>query len=520
MNILLRYRDINIEDSVAEHNKIIKENKKALWGWWKKQQEPFPDPVLTELKDNLDLQAENGGNSTVFFINSGNRKIFQAPLYKIYYSPNEKATLPPIEELCPSYYRGNKCYAWFEIGEMAEVSSAALENFSISSKTPSYSKKGGSAVSSTRVGRPLDITNYSFLEDDITFWVLQKDKKPNATQPQHFESYDDRTYSTRGKYIVHLSDLHFGEKHAYNIPKAKNKSIGKESLIDALTKDLEEQKILPHEVALVLISGDLTCTASPHEFNEAERFIEELRRRFGLNAAQVVCVPGNHDIEWLSDSTNLNEDAELNYRNFSRNIYYALPAEILGRFNEFYIGKHKIAVVGLNSCRLESRENAGMGYVSSEQIRHVTEKLQGDRFNYIIALVHHHLLPVNYTEYYSTEKKAVSLLLDAEAVLQSLIKNKVNLVLHGHQHQPYFSKLYRYVPAGIAGDSDGISGEISIVGGGSAGADMASLNSIGRNTYQIVELVEGDEEALMAKITLRVRNASGSGYTTAWEKSI
>ena len=55
MNILLRYRDINIEDSVAEHNKIIMENEKALWGWWKKQQEPFPDPVLTELKENLDL---------------------------------------------------------------------------------------------------------------------------------------------------------------------------------------------------------------------------------------------------------------------------------------------------------------------------------------------------------------------------------------------------------------------------------------------------------------------------------
>ena len=56
MNILLRYRDINIEDSVAEHNRIIKENKTALWGWWKKQQEPFPDPILTDLKDDLDYR--------------------------------------------------------------------------------------------------------------------------------------------------------------------------------------------------------------------------------------------------------------------------------------------------------------------------------------------------------------------------------------------------------------------------------------------------------------------------------
>lgn len=278
------------------------------------------------------------------------------------------------------------------------------------------------------------------------------------------------------------------------------------------------QKIETHDIALVLISGDLTCTASPHEFNEAERFINDLKSRFGLSPVQIICIPGNHDIEWLDENTKLNEDAELNYRNFSKNIYNAEPNSLLGRFNEFYVGSHKIAVIALNSCRLESPKNAGMGYISPEQMRFITDFLKKDRFNYKIAILHHHLLPVNYTEYYSTEKKSVSLTLDAEAVLQNLIKNNVDTVLHGHQHQPYYTQLHRFIPAGVAGDASEIEGKINVIGGGSVGVDISSLNSIGRNTYHLLEFVDGEDSALQIKITLRIRNASGSEYMTAWSK--
>ena len=39
--ILLRYRDITPSiNTIDEHNKMVKEKGRVLWGWWKKGSEP------------------------------------------------------------------------------------------------------------------------------------------------------------------------------------------------------------------------------------------------------------------------------------------------------------------------------------------------------------------------------------------------------------------------------------------------------------------------------------------------
>ena len=48
--ILLRFRDLTQGvDTIATHNEIAKEKQRVLWGWWKKEAEPLPDPTLAEL---------------------------------------------------------------------------------------------------------------------------------------------------------------------------------------------------------------------------------------------------------------------------------------------------------------------------------------------------------------------------------------------------------------------------------------------------------------------------------------
>jgi 3',5'-cyclic AMP phosphodiesterase CpdA len=84
--------------------------------------------------------------------------------------------------------------------------------------------------------------------------------------------------------ILHLSDLHFTE-----LPQA-------DVWYGQLVEDLRELEC-DHLQALVL-SGDLTQSAAATEFEAAQRFITRVSREFSLSPAQVVMVPGNHDLSW------------------------------------------------------------------------------------------------------------------------------------------------------------------------------------------------------------------------------
>ena len=514
--ILLRFRDM-LRNTVEEHNEIAKRSvgNKVLWGWWKKESERFPDPYLTDMQ--LELKS-SGGTASIFFVNSGTKKLYKSTLYCIHYMPNRDAFRPgEANDMCPTYYKDNMLFAWFEIGEIQEIDPCELENYVFSPQNPTNgaNDKSISAISPSRVGQPVDVHDFDFLQDNVSLWFICKQDDLKTTSIRKYPSIYYKTYLTRGKYILHLSDLHFGKQHAYTISKAKALSTGKQSLLETICRDLKIQGIALQEIALVLISGDLTCTASSQEYNAAAQFIIEMQKRFGMGAGQIVCVPGNHDIEWVNEDGILDEDAELNYRLFSTRIYKDDPEESLIRINEFYVGKNKIAIIGLNSCRLESKENAGIGFVGAEQLQLIEDYARENKdVDYKIALIHHHILPVNYTEQYSREQREVSLLLDSEALIQCLIAQGVGTVLHGHQHQPYFSQIRRIIPAGVAGHEKEIDGVLNVEGGGSSGVNQASLNSIGRNTYQIIELCDGADGKVHINLTLRVRNSDGAGYIT------
>lgn len=520
--LLLRFRDM-LQDTIQRHNDIVEANAsspRVLWGWWKKETEIFPVPSISELREYLERDGHKN-ISTIFFVNSGTKKLYKADLYRIHYSPEIKPFIPgEANNLCPEYYNQNPLYAWFEVGKLNEIKPLELENYVFSTSNSTYNGNGISSISKVRVGQPIDTTEFSFLEDNISLWFICKKSNLQPTSITIFPNIYHKAYLTKGKYILHLSDLHFGKQHAYAIPNVRNGIIGKQTLVDSICRDLAVQNIPLSEIAVVLITGDLTCTANAQEFNEASRFIEEIKMRFNLGAGQVMCVPGNHDVEWINKEGILNEDAELNYRNFSRGIYNCDAESSLIRINEFLIGGRKVAVFGLNSCRVESQETAGIGYVGTEQIQLIEDyvRLNPDVY-YKIALLHHHLLPVNYTESYSSIQKNVSILLDAEALMQNLISNGVRTVLHGHQHQPYFAQIRRLIPNGVAGNEFGVDGQLNIIGGGSAGAAQTYLNSIGRNTYQLLNFVEDNGEVGL-HITLRVRNSDGAGYVTGWEKTL
>lgn len=551
--ILLRFRNLTQGvDTIKEHNKIVEqkdakeeERGRVLWGWWKKEKEPLPNPTLSDLQKEID----NGRSATIYIVNSDTGMFYKAPLYKIYYTGDK--IFAPASEMCPEYYRETKQYAWFEIGHIDVVGLSNLSQFVLSNSN--RVTKNSNSIPYSDIGRFLEdlCKENQLIRHPVSIWFLcHINELGNPTNNYPVSNVSHVAYPIRGRYILHLSDIHFGDEHAYKNPCSPALEIGKEYLVDELLEDLKclndegglsgknenkdssgkTDKSIFDEIGLVLITGDLSWQANPHEFANAEKFIEELKKSLGIENQQIVIVPGNHDIEWMTPNGKIDANAELNYRYFYRHIYNYEPNDTLTKISRYsyYIDNNEgddrmderhICVIALNSCRLESPESAGYGYVGSKQLKMVQQYMNQHRgeFDYTIAMLHHHVLPVNYVEEYDFSDKKVSMLLDAESVISTLLGCGVNVILHGHQHQPYFSSIERIIPGYIDGGRKvPLRKKLGVVGAGSIGVKSSHINAIGRNTYNIISI--GNDNNL--HILERIRGENGVGFFSYNEKEI
>ena len=528
--ILARFRNLvqNI-DTIEEHNRIAAEKGRVLWGWWKKDMEPMPDPYLYELSVDLIKESKHG---KIYFIDSGYSNLYEAKLFRIHYrqgglnlsyleytnqkNDDDADTVVP----CPEYYQEKKVAAYFEIGPIRRC-------YNVQNELSCYvfSKNNrvlddtihSSSLSNDQIGQV--VADIDFLEWNLSLWFMTELDEYDIRNQGHAINISNGKWPIKGKYIIHLSDLHFGKKHAYKNMLGSNRLIyATQTLFDSIKEDIEDQGIGKDEIALFLITGDLTWSADPHEFANAKELFDKLSNYYGVSNKQIIIVPGNHDIEWQDGKGEIDNNAELNYKNFYTSFYDVNPDKTFMRISKFQIGPLVIGIIALNSCRLESKENAGFGYIGQEQISKAQKYLSTNNdIDMAIAFAHHHILPVNYREEVSTDIKKVSMLLDAEMVMQNLISNKIKVYLHGHQHQPYYSQITRIIPDFILkGKKERLKGKLTVIGGGSCGVEQGSINLIGRNTYNIISFPSNG----VIKVETRIKSGSGMGYYTYAEEEI
>lgn len=514
-SVLLRFRDLTQDVNTIEvHNKLAGENQgRVLWGWWKKPPEPMPDPGLTEFQRELKPDERR-----FLAIDSGSGTVYEAPLYEVTYQAGGQSQPPPKPEICPAYYSKKELPAWFEIGQLEELGTVqtALSNFVFSADNRTSERRSDAALHKESVGQT--VAEIDFLDSNVSLWFVTPMADVGVVGRSKFvPPIDCGKWPTKGCVILHLSDLHFGDGHAFRNHLGK-KVIGKERLLDVLLEDLSTARIGRDEVAVVLVSGDLTWKGESHEFANAEEFLIDLANHFGLHRSQVLVVPGNHDVEWVHEKGDIDENAELNYRIFCERLYGSKSLPSLLRIARFEINGSPFSFLCLNSCRIESKANAGLGFVGKEQL---SEALHGlTRFEKLpnevrMAIVHHHVLPVNFVEDYPTAEKHVSIMLDAEAVVRNLIAAEVDIVVHGHQHQPYFTQLRRVIEGFVdpfSGKEHCLDGTLTVIGGGSIGVKRGHLNVIGRHAYNLFEARDHD-----LKLITRVQSAVGPGFATFQE---
>ncbi len=196
--------------------------------------------------------------------------------------------------------------------------------------------------------------------------------------------------------IAHISDIHIGGTNF--VPDWGEKMI---EMINRI------------EAEIVLVSGDHTDDGYEHEFEKAKEFLARIK------VPHMIVVPGNHD---------------------SRNEGYTIFEEIFGtRFP--YFENEEVAILGIDSTEPDIDD----GHIGRENYPLIEQRLSA-RNKLRILVLHHHLIPIPGTG------RERNIPVDAGDVLRLCVDLRVNFVLCGHKHLPWYWMLEDtcFITAGTA----------------------------------------------------------------------
>jgi 3',5'-cyclic AMP phosphodiesterase CpdA len=185
--------------------------------------------------------------------------------------------------------------------------------------------------------------------------------------------------------VAHLSDPHFGREDP--------------ALAAALLEELG--RLAP---ALVVVSGDLTQRAHPHEFEAAARFLAAL-------PAPHLAVPGNHDVPFA-----LWPRLTAPFARWQRHIGPDLMPTFLDE---------ELFVIGLTTARALALKEGRVSRAQLRALRTRTRALGPGRFR--IVVTHHPFLVGP-----GTPARALG---DPERSFASLGAGEIDAVLAGHHHR-------------------------------------------------------------------------------------
>jgi 3',5'-cyclic AMP phosphodiesterase CpdA len=296
--------------------------------------------------------------------------------------------------------------------------------------------------------------------------------------------------------VLHLSDIHFGAEHAFQQNGVPREGRG---FADAICVALDDAGI-EREFDAIVVSGDILNHQEPQEVSEARLQFADLRRRLG--DAPIATVPGNHDVDWEADPPDKLHVYDRLIRELgAQGLSQDMP--IMLKFDEPPL--KPLVVCLLDSCRIEDDVQKGLGCVGDPQMDRLVSRLRTDgvdpRTHTMIAVLHHHLLPVAATPVLprtatageGEEPLRISATVDASQLLTRLGELGFAVILHGHQH---IGTAVRY------GRLNWARPDLHLLAAGSAGALTANL----RRQFWVLEF---DDEA--ANVISLVQHGEDAG---------
>lgn len=501
--IILRFRDLVTDrgQTIARHQAISTEHGEVWWGWWNKGGETVPDEAFRALA----IKASSGG-LTLYLVDSGQELLYKATCTDIRWDTLHNKIKSPDEVKTPEYYNTQRYLAWFRLRDidleddansiLNRLSYLRVDLFFEDGKSR-YAPFYGKQVHSSRELRQQDRTIWfvrEFQQGDPTHEVSLLD--PRAVTPQHFSlTY----FESESRNLLWVSDLHFSNEGHHAFPLEPDNQGHRFELGHQIETNLTANGV--DSVAGVIISGDVTWKALPEEFTFARNFIRRLNSWVPLRSDQLALCPGNHDVKFSDDPSNKNApitvaggEARAAYGKFYQDLFYLAPNDYMSCGRRFLLGKAiPVEIVCLNSSWLEQRRDAyqGHGFIGQKQMEDAASTMKWKASPdapraYRIVVLHHHILPTTF----SMQPEAnypYSVVLDAEALVRWVVRHRVDLVLHGHMHQPFCARVSR--PLDIE-DPQGGWHEFYVLGMGSSGV-KGDLGEVGKNVIGLLSFESG-----------------------------
>jgi 3',5'-cyclic AMP phosphodiesterase CpdA len=201
--------------------------------------------------------------------------------------------------------------------------------------------------------------------------------------------------------ICHISDVHFGPPH-----------------LSALSSGVLEL-ISQRQPDLVVISGDLTQRAKPHQFRQARAFVDGIK-------VPTLTVPGNHDVPLYRVWERFLDPYGAYKRNFSPELEPLFEDE-------------ELLVVGINTAHGWTFKDGRVLLSRLQEVAELFEKAPAELFKVVVA--HHHIIPPPWFGHQQV-------MTNAREAMDLFTSVGVDLILSGHLHQAFIGNSEEFYPKG------------------------------------------------------------------------
>jgi 3',5'-cyclic AMP phosphodiesterase CpdA len=496
--LILRFRDLATGpgQTIERHQQQIAKGGYVWWGWWHKADEQAAVQLFVKLNSRAPFD--------VYLFDTGRKQLIRARCQKIVFSTDGKRIPSPEPPATPEYYRDQTYFAWLQL---IEIEATPLQEDAVKQWT--YLRvddffESGSSKFERFYGKR--IASFEELrQQDRSIWFV---RPAEATDPSHSillteesqprpSNFPPDHVIREGTSIMWLSDIHVSQDH-YRFPKQPLPDA--QDLANALQLDLE--RLGQTRLAGLFVSGDLTWRASNEEFDAVRDVLVRIQSWSKLRNYDLVLCPGNHDLVFSADPAKLDSPVTVTgpgsraaFSSFYEQLFQLQPNQFISSGRRFLLGgAYPVEIIALNSSYLEQTPGLfqGFGFVGNEQLADAAKQMgwtddPGAGRPFRILMLHHHLVPVVYSESPIIGGR-YSLALDAGAILRWAVAHQVDLVLHGHMHEPFRTRLD--YPAGTG--SARYRTPLWIVGMGSSGVKAEHIAGQDQaNTFGILRFHDG-----------------------------
>ena len=314
------------------------------------------------------------------------------------------------------------------------------------------------------------------------------------TGPRIYNAEDEDIVVTDNDFVVvHLSDIHTGPSFPFRLNGVASKA-EMDSITDFLIEDLKRLKLIGRIDALI-VSGDFTTTAEPHEFRSARKLLKEIIDEAKIDVENVIIIAGNHDVNWQTNGLEQPQpnsgSSRMNYADFRELVKHKSDdklAELTTLTSRN--GNRQLNILALDTNHIEGPHTPGIGFVSRKAFdegRRLINSLPVNETgadmptNPIWIVVHHHVFPATSYKVADAQKVPVSIIANVSDLLSYASLWGTEMILHGHEHQPSITVARRWPMEQKLAFKPLIS-----VGAGSFSAPKSDLGPFSRNHYYII----------------------------------